>query len=189
MSATIDASLFSNYFNQCKIVEIEGFTFPVQNIYLEDILKVSDYNPESRKFSSDKLDQCDEMDEESSKKVNQIENAENFKIEYGLIASIVNQICKAEIKGGILIFVSGVMEIKRAIDRIKEDISSNVLNRIKLIPLHSNLTSSEQQDVFKRVDLRKVVVSTNIAGKFIFKNLKRQALLLMILYSSLILDA
>ena len=30
MSATIDTSMFSEYFNNCPIVEIEGRSFPVQ---------------------------------------------------------------------------------------------------------------------------------------------------------------
>ena len=30
MSATIDTTLFSSYFNSCPVIEVEGKTFPVQ---------------------------------------------------------------------------------------------------------------------------------------------------------------
>lgn len=39
MSATLNASLFSNYFNNAPVLEIPGRTFPVEQIFLEDILE------------------------------------------------------------------------------------------------------------------------------------------------------
>lgn len=38
MSATLNASLFSNYFKDAPVMEIPGRTFPVEQIFLEDIL-------------------------------------------------------------------------------------------------------------------------------------------------------
>ena len=43
MSATIDTTLFSNYFNNCPIVEVPGRAFPVQEYYLEDCIQVLKY--------------------------------------------------------------------------------------------------------------------------------------------------
>ncbi|CAK9324402.1 unnamed protein product [Citrullus colocynthis] len=40
MSATIDAERFSKYFGDCPIINVPGFTFPVKNFYLEDILSI-----------------------------------------------------------------------------------------------------------------------------------------------------
>ncbi|XP_022136468.1 DExH-box ATP-dependent RNA helicase DExH6 isoform X2 [Momordica charantia] len=40
MSATIDAGRFSQYFGGCPMINVPGFTFPVKNLYLEDILSV-----------------------------------------------------------------------------------------------------------------------------------------------------
>jgi len=34
MSATIDTTLFSNYFNSCPVVEVPGRAFPVQGMFL-----------------------------------------------------------------------------------------------------------------------------------------------------------
>ncbi|XP_017146133.1 putative ATP-dependent RNA helicase DHX57 [Drosophila miranda] len=43
MSATLNASLFSNYFGGAPVLDIPGRTFPVQQLFLEDILELSDF--------------------------------------------------------------------------------------------------------------------------------------------------
>ncbi|KAK7385921.1 hypothetical protein VNO78_31892 [Psophocarpus tetragonolobus] len=40
MSATIDASRFSQYFGSCPIIHVPGFTYPVKTFYLEDVLSI-----------------------------------------------------------------------------------------------------------------------------------------------------
>ncbi|KGN53521.2 hypothetical protein Csa_014615 [Cucumis sativus] len=40
MSATIDAERFSKYFGGCPIISVPGFTYPVKNFYLEDVLSI-----------------------------------------------------------------------------------------------------------------------------------------------------
>ena len=37
MSATLERSLFQQYFNNCPCIEIEGRTFPVEHYFLEDV--------------------------------------------------------------------------------------------------------------------------------------------------------
>ena len=39
MSATLDESLFSNFFSGAPVLNIPGRTFPVSSFYLEDILE------------------------------------------------------------------------------------------------------------------------------------------------------
>ena len=41
MSATLHTELFSGYFGGCPIVRVPGFTYPVEDFYLE----VSNYSP------------------------------------------------------------------------------------------------------------------------------------------------
>jgi len=41
MSATIDTSLFSNYFGNCPIIEVPGRAFPVQEYFLEDCIEMT----------------------------------------------------------------------------------------------------------------------------------------------------
>ena len=43
MSATLHEELFSNYFGGCPVVRVPGFTYPVRDFYLEDILRVTGY--------------------------------------------------------------------------------------------------------------------------------------------------
>ncbi|KAH9536794.1 hypothetical protein CY35_16G018300 [Sphagnum magellanicum] len=40
MSATLDSALFSHYFNDCPVIQVPGFTYPVQSFYLEDVLSL-----------------------------------------------------------------------------------------------------------------------------------------------------
>ncbi|KAL8160936.1 hypothetical protein V2J09_012425 [Rumex salicifolius] len=40
MSATMDVERFSQYFGGCPIIEVPGFTYPVKNFYLEDVLSI-----------------------------------------------------------------------------------------------------------------------------------------------------
>lgn len=43
MSATLNASLFSDYFGHIPVLEIPGRTFPVVQFFLEDILDLTDF--------------------------------------------------------------------------------------------------------------------------------------------------
>jgi HrpA-like RNA helicase len=54
MSATVNASLFANYFGACQIIDIPGRTFPVRALYLEDAVESCGYV-------------CDERSEYASK--------------------------------------------------------------------------------------------------------------------------
>lgn len=51
MSATIDTTLFSKYFNDCPVIEIPGRAFPVQEYFLEDCIELTKFVPpmDSRK--------------------------------------------------------------------------------------------------------------------------------------------
>lgn len=41
MSATLNAEQFSEYFGGCPMIHIPGFTYPVKEYYLEDVLEVT----------------------------------------------------------------------------------------------------------------------------------------------------
>ena len=43
MSATLHEELFSNYFGRCPIIRVPGFTYPVKDFFLEDILRITGY--------------------------------------------------------------------------------------------------------------------------------------------------
>ena len=41
MSATLNAEQFSEYFNGAPMIHIPGFTFPVTEYYLEDVIETT----------------------------------------------------------------------------------------------------------------------------------------------------
>lgn len=43
MSATLNAAAFSKYYNDCPSLNIPGFTYPVEELYLEDIYTLNRY--------------------------------------------------------------------------------------------------------------------------------------------------
>ena len=43
MSATLNAHKFSTYMNDCPTLHVPGFMFPVEQFYLEDALKMTEY--------------------------------------------------------------------------------------------------------------------------------------------------
>ncbi len=43
MSAALDVTVFSNYFESCPIIKVEGKCFPVSEFFLEDILAFTNY--------------------------------------------------------------------------------------------------------------------------------------------------
>lgn len=60
MSATLNAKLFSDYFNGCPILEIPGRTFPVEQIFLEEILDRSKFVLEADSHFCRKLNKNEE---------------------------------------------------------------------------------------------------------------------------------
>lgn len=43
MSATVEASRFSEYFGNCPVISVPGRTYPVHVQYLEDIVQDTEY--------------------------------------------------------------------------------------------------------------------------------------------------
>lgn len=52
MSATLNAEHFSNYFGNCPHINIPGFTFPVREFFVEDVIQTIGYTlPQPQKKS------------------------------------------------------------------------------------------------------------------------------------------
>jgi hypothetical protein len=43
MSATLDKKLFSDFFDAAPVIDIPGRTFPVKNLYLEELIEETGY--------------------------------------------------------------------------------------------------------------------------------------------------
>lgn len=164
MSATLDANIFEQYFNQASTVgriEIQGRTFPVEDHYLDEVLRFTGFDGGSRYSNVDERDSEDgDLANLGSPMARTIQNI-GMRINYDLIASTVRAI-DAQLgsrEGGILIFLPGVMEINRALDAIR-----GVTNIIGF-PLHASLLPMEQRRVFPPAPSgkRKVIAATNVA--------------------------
>ncbi|KIW03696.1 uncharacterized protein PV09_05011 [Verruconis gallopava] len=156
MSATLDADIFAQYFSGTggvARVEIEGRTHPVQDLYLDDVVRITGFNGHSEE---------DDFEEpEVQKQLAGTLRGIGMRINYDLIAQTVQYIDHelGNQDGGILIFLPGTMEIDRTIQALR-----NVPN-IHALPLHASLLPAEQRRVFPPAPkgMRKVIASTNVA--------------------------
>ncbi|ORZ28166.1 P-loop containing nucleoside triphosphate hydrolase protein [Lobosporangium transversale] len=184
MSATINSEFFSGYFDGCPVIEIPGFTHPVEELYMEEIVARTRHTPDFRGTTVKRTKMTEAMEEEWEKTKAEYESegfdAETIakvktmeayaeRIDYELITASVADILKRKepegsIDGAILIFLPGVMEIKKCIDALTL-FSRTVTQTLDIIPLHAALTPKEQSSVFApvRKGVRKIVVATNVA--------------------------
>jgi len=156
MSATLDADVFANYFSRIGtvgMIEIQGRTYPVQDIYMDDIIRMTGFNG---------YDEDEFADEEQNEKAMAgTLRGVGMKINYDLIASLVQSI-DAELgsqDGGILIFLPGTMEIDRTVQALRR------FPQFHALPLHASLLPVEQRRVFPPAPKgkRKVIAATNVA--------------------------
>ncbi|KAF8323715.1 P-loop containing nucleoside triphosphate hydrolase protein [Clavulina sp. PMI_390] len=170
MSATINQKTFVDYFGGAPVIEIPGFTHPVEDLYIEDVISKLKYSPPTLrgapKVSEEKLMATRESYRSKGLDSNAIRALEviarSDRTDYQLVSEVVSHIVRTadDPKGAILIFLPGVQEIRQCIDIVR---SSNVGSEVQVFPLHANLTSEEQRIVFLPTNKRKVVVATNVA--------------------------
>lgn len=187
MSATMDADRFASYWgNQTPRIHIKGFTHPVKDFMLEDVLKVTGYIPSKKKSNTkggsgsyqiqpsfidgDTIDSDDDDEVEDSKNPSisisledRVKRMDTNDIDYNLIAVLIEHILQTKTDdGSILIFLPGAGEIERAERTIHQIIKSPV----NVLPLHGGLQPEKQNEVFlpSTKGTTKVIISTNVAG-------------------------
>ncbi|KAL1999239.1 hypothetical protein VTN02DRAFT_4828 [Thermoascus thermophilus] len=160
MSATLDADIFTQYFGgQGRVgqVNIPGRTFPVEDFYLDDVIRVTGFNADLS--PQDEYSDWDAAPSEES--VGKTLRSLGMGINYDLIASTVRYIDSklGDQPGGILIFLPGTMEIDRCLAAVKQIPNTHPL------PLHASLLPAEQRRVFLSPPKgkRKVIAATNVA--------------------------
>jgi len=154
MSATMDSDIFCEYFSTTSVVKIPGFVHPVKDFFLEEIVQRLNFPLQVRQGPDETMEQA------HSREMNKLEKF----LDFDLIANLVVEIDRENVStdGSVLIFMSGVGEIQKAIRAIERASKSNPL---MVLPLHGALSGKEQSKVFNRAPkgMRKVVVSTNVA--------------------------
>ncbi|KAK6997999.1 ATP-dependent RNA helicase DHX57 isoform X1, partial [Biomphalaria glabrata] len=186
MSATINAKLFSNYFDNCPVINIPGGTFPVKQFFLEDVIEKTRFNYEDKTLEhcSEQIASDEIPDSKLSKyqlqlrypdysfsTINTLDKMKFEKLDFNLIAHLLEWIVTTQhdelpLDGAILVFLPGYEEIENTYNKLleTEEFKENK-DKYIIIPLHSSFSSDEQRSVFHKAKpgIRKIVLSTNIA--------------------------
>lgn len=187
MSATINAELFSQYFGNAPTIHIPGLTFPVAELYLEDVLEKTQYKiqsesdnfqinsrrrnrqPDSKKDPLTELFEDVDIDSHyKSYSINtrrSLEAWSGVQLDLGLVESSIEYICRHEGDGAILVFLTGWDEISKLLDRIKANTFLGDTRKFLVLPLHGSMPTVNQREIFDRppASTRKIVLATNIA--------------------------
>lgn len=171
MSATPDPALLS-YFPKTVKIEIPGVSYPVTDLYLEDIIKQINYRAPSLKASRTFTSQENALMQQSFAQ-NGISESDQMSTllmltrsesqEFGLIAEAVERLIvqPGQNPCGVLIFTSGVGEINQILSALR---SNGLHQKALLLPLHAALNSTDQARVFQPCgNCFKIIVATNIA--------------------------
>ncbi|KAL4184891.1 hypothetical protein AMTRI_Chr10g227850 [Amborella trichopoda] len=193
MSATINAEMFSKYFGNAPIIHIPGFTFPVAEVFLEDLLEKSCYNikSDSINFSgnSRRRRQMDQKKDTLTELFEEVDIDSHFKayrsstrrsldawspsqLDLSLVEATIEYVCQYERDGAILVFLTGWDEISKLLDKIKSNSFLGNSNKFLLLPLHGSMPTINQREIFERPpsNMRKIVIATNIAESSITIN-------------------
>lgn len=188
MSATLNAESFSRYFNNCPTIHIEGFTFGVQELFLEDVLEETGYDNfreqkakkepkwvqyKHKKQRQDELNQFEMIVENyanslrgrySAKTINTLMNPETERIDDKFIEHVIEHICSQKQPGAILVILPGFTVISRLYENLQKS-PKFPASKFVIYPLHSLLTGSDQRSIFIRPPegVRKIILSTPLA--------------------------
>ncbi|XP_025661990.1 DExH-box ATP-dependent RNA helicase DExH1 isoform X3 [Arachis hypogaea] len=187
MSATINADLFSKYFGNAPTIHIPGFTYPVEEHFLEDVLEKTRYSIKAefdnfegnsrrrRKQQDSKKDPLTEMFEDIDVDTHyktysvgvrkSLDAWSGSQIDLGLVEATIEYICRKEGDGAILVFLTGWDEISKLLDKLKVNNLLSDPNKFLILPLHGSMPTVNQHEIFDRPppNKRKIVLATNIA--------------------------
>ncbi|XP_066965316.1 ATP-dependent RNA helicase A protein-like isoform X2 [Macrobrachium rosenbergii] len=177
MSATIDISLFSNYFENPIVVEISGRAYPIQQYFLEDCIELTKFVPVpiSKKKNEEKYNELpgDEPEEnmnyvKSDTYSNETKRALAMMSEkdmsFELIEALLKYIRDLNTPGAILVFLPGWNLIFSLMEHLNHHPAFSSRDYC-ILPLHSQLPCEDQRRVFEPVPpgVIKIILATNIA--------------------------
>lgn len=168
MSATIDTTLFCNYFCQCRVIEVPGRGFSVKQYFLEDCLEMTrfipspDYRRKNKDHDDDEVSIMRENGDESEQNLNKVclgQYSQQTKdsmamlsetdCSFELIEQLLAYIVSKNIPGSILIFLPGWKLIFALMKYLQNSQFNNPMYRI--IPCHSQIPKEDQRKVFEPV--------------------------------------
>jgi len=178
MSATLNAESFSRYFNNAPLIELQGRAFPVEEVYLEEILKQIQYVPKVRRNPLDgtlqRVDGSLITDTALATFQSHFQGIDQLmltrlaaldgELDHGLVVEVAAWICKSKPAGAILIFCPGWHDIQKVMDGLERHPNLRERSKFRIIPLHGAVTTFDDS-VFRTPPqgVRKIVVATNVA--------------------------
>lgn len=189
MSATLNSETFSKYYNDCPIIHIPGFTYPVEEFYLEDVLlftrfrypenSISDKQPSYKRHQKNKekmrnydflhtvfpyTKQLMKDGKYPKFVIDQLCNPESEDLCIELIEALIDYICRTKEDGAILVFLPGMMDIVK-LNRIMLDSHRYPSSKYYIYSLHSRMPTIDQRLIFKEPPkgVRKIIIATSIA--------------------------
>ncbi|PKA49264.1 putative pre-mRNA-splicing factor ATP-dependent RNA helicase [Apostasia shenzhenica] len=191
MSATMNAELFSSYFGGAPMMHIPGFTYPVRNHFLENVLEstghrltpynqIDDYGQEKswkmqkqflRKRKSQIASSVEDALEAADFRDYSLRTRESLacwnpdSIGFNLIESVLLHICRKERPGAVLVFMTGWDDINSLKEKLQSHPFLGDPTQVLILPCHGSMASSEQRLIFDKPEngVRKIVLATNMA--------------------------
>eukprot|EP00798_Chlamydomonas_sp_ICE-L_P028045 gene28045-31147_t len=156
MSATVNESAFSTYFGGCPVLHIPGFTHPVKEMFLEDVIKATKKGPPKDALGAPKgsgrlqmegeLAAADQLKNRGygEKTVSAIKLLDPEKLNYDLMVATIRWIITNGEEGAILVFMPGLMEITKLNEACLTDptVRAACGGGRYIIALHSALAAS-----------------------------------------------
>uniref|UniRef100_A0A8D8LV21 RNA helicase n=1 Tax=Cacopsylla melanoneura TaxID=428564 RepID=A0A8D8LV21_9HEMI len=193
MSATLNAEKFSEFFGGAPILHIPGFTFPVNEYYLEDVLHMTRFRPSSGSGHNQRnqrgggwgggrgpnRDVCNDLPNivepyirglrrgeaqaYPNDVLNMLKDPELEGVNNDVIISLLQYI-STQRPGAVLVFLPGWDTINSLHRTLCQSKFFNS-SRFQIIPLHSMLPTVSQKAIFNTPPegVRKIVLATNIA--------------------------
>ncbi|XP_055840796.1 dosage compensation regulator isoform X2 [Episyrphus balteatus] len=185
MSATIDTTMFSNYYGGCPVIEVPGRAYPVQQFFLEDCIEMTKFvpTPENRKNRKEKDDDetavaAENAESPEFQNLNKVINDPKYsqqtrnsmslisesECSFELIESLLIHIKSKNVPGAILVFLPG-WNLIFALMKFLQNSSNFGGQDYRILPCHSQIPREDQRKVFEPVPngVTKIILSTNIA--------------------------
>ncbi|XP_070497606.1 dosage compensation regulator mle isoform X2 [Chironomus tepperi] len=183
MSATIDTTMFGDYFGNCPVIEVPGRAFPVKQYFLEDAIELCKFvpPPDNRKKrkggdddGSEEVINAEEQDETNCNKIvtgnysaqtkATLAALSESEVSFELVEAILIHIKGMRMDGAVLIFLPG-WNLIFALMKFLQNNPKFSSAEYTILPLHSQLPREDQRRVFERVPpgVTKIILSTNIA--------------------------
>lgn len=185
MSATIDPTLFQNYFpdgndQPASVTEIPGRSFPVQKHFLEEFVQQLTQTPQSRWVFQDRAVERYLKAELAPATLHQIGIAadvsgaqpkdDDLDMPVPLVALTISHVLRQSDDGHVLVFLPGWDDISAVQRCLLERSGSLGLNfndskQYSIHLLHSTIPLAEQQVIFEPppAGVRRIILATNIA--------------------------